>query len=326
MPSSSAGSGEGAGRRGRGAASRLPRGAASLRGLERTLLGSRMPSAELACASIGWTREPLTDACRRCGATRVRLESSEGGCGECRGRRLEVAAVVRLGRYAPPLSRWMPAIKSHAWKDMAHRMGRELGGQVADAIDGGRIVRPDIVVPMPVHWARRLLRGIDHAGELAEAVATELACPCRHVLVAACASRQSGRGRAARSANGGRFRVVSDPTDSRVRGWLSIASRAMGLPWTWPMAGRRSAWTGLDILLIDDVRTTGTTSEEAACLLRAAGAKSVTLGVCAVADAPRRASLHRMTCPGTPPNGGGGRSERLAEPSIEPPRRARRWV
>lgn len=321
MPSSIAGSEEGAARRSRDAASMMPRGAASLRRLERTLLGSRMPFAEFVCAGVGWTREPLADACRRCGATRVRLESVEGGCGECRGSRLEVAAVVRLGRYAPPLSRWVPAIKSHAWKDMARRMGRELGLQVADAIDDARIVRPDVVVPMPVHWTRRLLRGIDHAGQLAEAAAAELACPCRNALVATCASRQSGRGRAARSSNGGRFQVVSDPAESRILNWMSMASRAIGLPERYPVAGKQSAWKGLNVLLIDDVRTTGTTSEEAASLLRAVGANSVTLAVCAVADAPRRASLHRARKPSTPAIGGRGWFERGAETPPEPPHR-----
>ena len=308
MPSSIAGSEESAVRRGGQAVSLVSRGAASLRGLERTLLGSRMPSAEFVCAGIGWSREPLADACRRCGATRVRLESAQGGCGECRARKLAVAGVVRLGRYAPPLSRWVPAIKSHAWKDMARRMGRELGEQVADAIAAGRIAQPDVVVPMPVHWTRRLLRGIDHAGELAEAAAAELACPCRHALLATCASRQSGRGRAARSANGGRFRVVSDPAESKVPNWLSIASRAIGLSGRWRDEGERSAWTKIDVLLIDDVRTTGATSEEAACLLRAAGANSVTLAVCAVADAPRRSSLHRVRNSRPAPDRGEGGS------------------
>lgn len=270
----------------RGALRRL----ALLRGLERTLLGSRMPAVESVRAAAGWRREPIAEACRRCGATRIRFESVDGGCGECRGRPMSIVATVRLGRYAPPLSRWAPAVKSHAWRDMARMLGSELGRQVADAVEARRLQMPHVVMPVPVHWTRRCLRGIDHAEEIAESVAREIDRPCVRGVAARCASRQSGRGRSARSSNRGRFEIAAS-TDAAllVRLGRSILRRATLGRCRFDGCGFR--WKGADVLLVDDVRTTGTTSEEVGRLLLQAGAASVSLAVCAVADAPRRASL-----------------------------------
>jgi predicted amidophosphoribosyltransferase len=279
-----------ASRRERRTTSGASRRLALLRGLERTLLGSRMPTVESVRAAAGWRREPIAEACRRCGATRVPFESIDGGCGECRGRSMSIAATVRLGGYAPPLSRWAPAVKSHAWRDMARMLGVELGRQVADAVEARRLRMPHVVVPVPVHWSRRCLRGIDHAGQIAEAVAREIDRPCIRAVAARCASRQSGRGRAARAANDGRFAIDarSDATilvrlGRRMLRGASYGRRGPGDS-DFPLKG-------MDVLIVDDVRTTGTTSEEVGRLLLQGGAGSVSLAVCAVADAPRRASL-----------------------------------
>lgn len=234
-----------------------------LRGLDATLFGHRMPEAALLAEQVEWQRDQMDDSCVRCGTTLFRFESREGGCGECRGRRLLHEGVVRLGRYAPPLSQWVPAIKGRAWFGMAQFLGAELGRQVRDAVHAGRVPTPELITWVPVHWIRRLWRGIDHAEMIALATARELAVPCRSLLVARWGRGQVRSDRRQRTANSGRFRA------RQVRDEL---------------CGKR-------LLLIDDVQTTGTTAQDAFRALQGLRPASLSLAVCAVSDPPRRNAL-----------------------------------
>ena len=242
------------------------RGRASLlHWLEESVFGYRMPLPSKLIADAEWSRDGIAAFCWRCGVTRAPFEDVSRGCAECRDRSMSVRGirmhgVVRLGRYAPPLSQWVPAIKQRAWRDMGVALGRELGMQVADAIESGRMPRPHAVVPVPVHWTRRLLRGIDHTGTIAEEAARILGMPVARPLRARLATRQTGAEREARLGNRGRFQ---------------------------PRVGQLPAGC-TEVLVIDDVRTTGSTSLEVLRALRALDVEGVSIGVCAVSDPPRR--------------------------------------
>ena len=244
---------------------RVRRRAMLLHWLEESVFGYRMPLASGLIADAEWTRDGLDAFCWRCGVTRAPFEDLSRGCAECRDRGLSVRGVrmhgvARLGRYAAPLSQWVPAIKQRAWRDMATALGRELGLQVADAIDAGRLPRPHAIVPIPVHWARRMLRGIDHAHAIAEEAGRVLSLPVVQPIRARLATRQTGSAKAGRLGNRGRFVVDGDHLPSQCT----------------------------EVLLIDDVRTTGSTTLEALRVLRTAGVEGASIGVCAVADPPRR--------------------------------------
>jgi len=181
-----------------------------------------------------------------------------------------MAGTVRLGRYGPPLSRWVPSIKSRCWRDMGVLLGRELGLQANEAIQAALVRRPDVVVSVPVHWSRRMLRGIDHGAVLADEVARAMGIPRVVALRAGLASRQTGGTKEQRSGNRGRFEAVRGAAVSK----------------------------GCCVLLVDDVRTTGSTLREAMAALAPLGVESVVLGVCAVTDPPRRSSVAeaRLNC------------------------------
>lgn len=138
----------------------------------------------------------------------------------------------------------------HALKyDGERRLARPLGGLMArrwrEVATGG-----GVLVPVPVHAARRRERGFDQAELLANEVGQALGLPVERILARAERTiAQHGLGRDARAGNVGHAFVV-DPL----------------------LAGKVS---GRWVVLIDDVVTTGSTLAACAAALRGAGASSV---------------------------------------------------
>lgn len=112
-----------------------------------------------------------------------------------------------------------------------------------------------LVVPVPMHWSRRMMRGTSAADELAGAVAVHLRLPCDRVLRRVVATRMQNE----------------LPVTER-RGNVATAFRVRGM-----VKGKR-------ILLVDDVCTTGATLAACSEQLTAAGAQAVYAAVVAKAD------------------------------------------
>jgi predicted amidophosphoribosyltransferase len=225
--------------------------------LEKVLLGRTRPDADMA------VREALTLCgtdpwCRGCGRTledAAGVEAVTGGrllCGRCREQPL-FDGFVRLGRYASPLDRLVQRVKARAWHDLADLLGRELGRRVAREVPtppgGWR------VVPVPSPALRRWARGIDHTDAMARGMCSVLAASRMHCLRARTSVRQAALGRAERL--------------QRVR-----------MAWRGP----RDIPRGIGILLLDDIRTTGSTLHKARELLVQRGAGLVVPAVVCVRD------------------------------------------
>jgi len=130
--------------------------------------------------------------------------------------------------------------------------GRRLTREMADAWRSlGRAPRP-ILVPVPLHGRRLRQRGFDQARWLALRLASHLQ------LRTAWALR--------------RVRATMPQGDARV---LSRAANVRGAF----ALGRPHAVRGRHVLLVDDVFTSGATARVCAELIRAAGARSVSLVV-----------------------------------------------
>ncbi|MEE9130213.1 MAG: phosphoribosyltransferase family protein [Phycisphaerales bacterium] len=225
--------------------------------VQQTWLGWYLPPAERAIAEANWRRDDLAAYCRRCGSSVGVGEATKSGCGSCRAKAMAVAGVVRLGPYIDPLRQWIRSIKYQRWSDMAELLGGQLGVALIESqlLDVSRCV----VVPMPMPWQRRIYRGIDHALAIAGATAAELRAPLLRVLATANGSPQVGL----------------SPTDRRRRGGRGIRLRRR--PGGWDLRD-------LQIVLVDDVRTTGASMQRAARRLRRSRPASVIAAVLAVSD------------------------------------------
>ena len=204
--------------------------------------------------------------CPRCGATvGPNIPVREDGCWACPTTLPRWSRVVRLGPYAGPLRTIIRELKFHRRETMRRPLGKLLGQAVATACDNEP---PDVVLPVPMHWRRRLLRGYDHAGVLARAVARELDLPVGDDLL--------------------RIRHTPPQTSLSRTKRLENVRGAFGL-----RSGE--ALAGANVLLVDDVTTTGATANEAARTLLRGQANRVVLGVIAKAEPPTAYAEHWAT-------------------------------
>jgi ComF family protein len=193
--------------------------------------------------------------CPRCGGTIGPFSNIAGGCTGCRGLRFFFDRVFRLGPYDGLLREVIPRLKSWAGEGLAEALGELWAEQCAESL---RAVNADVIIPVPLHWSRRLTRGYNQSEALAEALAARLHLPCR-----------AGWLRRTR-ATAKQTNQLPSRRGLNVRGAFRTSSRAMV--------------HGKSVLLVDDVLTTGSTASEAARALRRAGALRVVVAVLARAE------------------------------------------
>jgi ComF family protein len=114
---------------------------------------------------------------------------------------------------------------------------------------------PDLVAPVPMHWMRRLTRGVNAAELVAESVAKRLHRPL-YIDLLRCRRKTRKQGT-----------LTPHERRKNVRGAYSIF--------------RTSPLRDAHVLLIDDVMTTGATANELAKVMLRGGAREVSIAVVA---------------------------------------------
>ncbi len=191
-------------------------------------------------------------ACPRCAATVGAFIDLDGGCPRCREEKFHFAGVVRLGPYVNSLREAILRMKHAAGEGLAEM----LAGLFAERLQPRlQELNANVIIPVPLHWLRRLQRGYNQAETLARALADRLTIPC-----------QPGWLRRRRYTA---KQTAQTPTARRLN--LRGAFRARSRP----------ELQGKTVLLVDDVLTTGSTCTEAAKALRSAGAARVRVAVLA---------------------------------------------
>lgn len=230
----------------------------------------------LGCAEHRFETGLRGPRCGRCAAAIAAALPDGERCPACRARAPGFARVAALGEYrAAANGQWLLALKYGGRPDLAAPLGAllacrlplegdasksEHGADGATASEAASVLpasNPDrrILVPVPLHLARRIERGYDQAWLLARACAEESGIPALRILRRTRATPVQGAlGTTSRAAN--------------VRGAFEPA---VGARW-W---ARRIV--GADAWLVDDVLTSGSTAAECARILRRLGARSVSV-------------------------------------------------
>jgi ComF family protein len=191
-------------------------------------------------------------ACRACGARLPSGVRDAGHCPRCAELRLRFAAVVALGHYDGLLRTLVLRTKQSTEHGLARALAKLLSAERGPAL---RELHVDVVVPIPMHWTRRVWRGVNSPDLLASELGRGLKIPVAPFLLR-------------------RIRATEPQADMSPNQRFKNVRGAFA-------ARRHADLKGARVLLADDIMTTGATASEAARMLRKAGAASVVVVVVA---------------------------------------------
>jgi len=184
--------------------------------------------------------------CEHCGARM----SEWGRCASCSKSEPQFETVVPLGTYHGELRNAILKMKRPAFDHLSKALGR-LFCRVR--IDRLLNFKPDIVVPVPMYWSRWVRRGTNSAEIFANVLGGEVDLPVMDNLLVRCRNTLP------------QARLSPQKRFANVRGAFRLG---MG----YDLGGVRA-------VLVDDILTTGATCNEAAKVLKKAGASAVAVAV-----------------------------------------------
>ena len=192
------------------------------------------------------------DYCPRCGRDASKYALVEGVCPDCQGKEIHFDQIARSGVYKEALQKMILAFKNGRTE-----LDSTLGFLANSALQGSSFYDDiEFLVPVPLHWSRRLARGYNQSLVLAK----KLKHPTSKI-----------------STNFVRIRrTKSQPM------MASPAARAKNVADAFAVRYGHS-FQGRKVCLVDDIKTTGATLNECAKTLKEAGVSKVFALVLAVA-------------------------------------------
>jgi competence protein ComFC len=188
----------------------------------------------------------LPPFCQRCSEPFEGSINTVFSCANCAHRTIHFAAAVAAYRGRGIVRDVIHEFKYNRQIHLRHLVARWLRA----ALDDERLRHQqfDVIVPVPLHPARQRERGFNQARLLAELLSADTSIPCKPLLK--------------------RIRYTTTQTA------LDRSERMENLHNAFRLRKNMDV-RGLQVLLIDDVLTTGSTLSECARVLKRAGAKSV---------------------------------------------------
>ncbi len=216
----------------------------------------RVPSdgfEPLICTACRSSLAPnLGPSCKRCATPVSSILAQAQDCPSCRNSKLYFANALSLGVYSGQMRETILRMKQSTHEALTTSVGWLLSDRIQESISEER---PDVIVSVPMHWSRRLARGINQAELIAAAVSQKLKIPARHGVLRCC-------------------------RNTKKQGTLSAVERRQNVRGAFEVS-RGYDINGAKILIVDDVMTTGATSNEVARICKKAGANSVRVAVVA---------------------------------------------
>jgi ComF family protein len=197
----------------------------------------------------------ITSPCRTCGLP-LPAAAHQLQCGECLSSPPPFTFAMTPLLYCPPVSRLLTGFKHRRQLVQGALLGQLLARELRDhyLLCGGnqqdaRMLMPELILPVPLHWSRWLWRGYNQSAELGKQLAKELQVPCRTDLLRRVRRTASQQG-------------------------LSREQRLHNLKDAFQLARPLHCER---VALLDDVVTTGSTAREIAGLLLQQGVKEIHL-------------------------------------------------
>ena len=217
-----------------------------------SVLDDLMPPVDVPEDAADWEPDEVTAYCPRCGASAGEGSVMPRGCAFCLDKTFPWQRLTRLAYYGTPVDDWIRQLKFHRrW-----RFGGWLGRQLADALDEPHDADKRIVCAVPMHRLRRWRRGYNQADLIARAVTKSKGWTFAPILKRTRHTPPQTAIAPSRRHDNVRHSFAIEPVDLK----------------------------GYEVILIDDVKTSGATLSACTKLLKQAGARSIHAAVVAVAD------------------------------------------
>jgi ComF family protein len=164
-------------------------------------------------------------------------------------------AIFSLGYFDKQLQTILHDLKYNGLKPLAIPLGQKLANVIGAMEDKLKV---DFILPVPLHGSRQYKRGFNQAEEIGRALAQELGLPIYNdILHVTRKTRQQAR-------------LPAHQREANVRGAFAIDDP-------------KELIVGKNILVIDDVTTTGATLRENERILKQASATKIVAAVAATA-------------------------------------------